>query len=110
MVFLAFDVFFMIFCVAMACVVFVALFCCFPVVATIAYAMTIAEGASENDIRTLPKFVYHRVNSLRTFGNNRMQEPGELTVDLGSSNSTPQLALHPEDSVSIYSLSSVSFF
>ncbi|KAE9455850.1 hypothetical protein C3L33_12242, partial [Rhododendron williamsianum] len=97
-VFLAFDVFFMVFCIVMACVVFFALFCCFPVLATIAYAMRIAEGASEHDIRTLPKFKYRWANSLRTPGNSRMQEPVELTMESGGSDSTPELPLHSEDS------------
>lgn len=97
-VFLAFDVFFMVFCIVMACVVFFALFCCFPVLATIAYAMRIAEGASEHDLRTLPKFKYRWANSLTTSGNSMMQEPVELTMESGRSNSTSELPLHSEDS------------
>ncbi|KAA8517843.1 hypothetical protein F0562_015317 [Nyssa sinensis] len=97
-VFLAFDVFFMIFCIAMACIIFFALFCCFPILATIAYAMAIGEGASENDIRTLPKYNYRQGNPLRTFDNEREQEFVGITVEAGNSNSTAEFTLHPEDS------------
>ncbi|XP_074306824.1 E3 ubiquitin-protein ligase At4g11680-like [Silene latifolia] len=57
-VFLALDVFFMIFFIGVACIICVALFCCLPIVA-IAYAMTIREGASVDDIRQLPKYTFH---------------------------------------------------
>ncbi|KAH9612001.1 hypothetical protein KSS87_000033 [Heliosperma pusillum] len=57
-VFLALDVFFMIFFIGVACIICVALFCCVPIVA-IVYAMTIREGASVDDIRQLPKYTFH---------------------------------------------------
>ncbi|KAL2464542.1 zinc finger protein [Forsythia ovata] len=97
-VFLAFDVFFMIFCVAMACIVFFALFCCFPILSTVAYAITIGEGASENDIRALPKYRYRLPNTLGTFQNDKKQEKVSITLQSGNSNPTAELALHPEDS------------
>ncbi|XP_052174074.1 E3 ubiquitin-protein ligase At1g12760-like [Diospyros lotus] len=97
-VFLAFDVFFVMFCIVIASVVFFALFCCLPVVAAVAYAMTITEGASEDDIRTLPKYKYRQANPLMSSGNNRKQEPVELIIESGSCNSMPELALHPDDS------------
>lgn len=62
-VFLAFDVFFMILCVAMASVVFFTLFCCLPILATIAYAMKIGGGASEKDLKSLPRYKFN-TNSL----------------------------------------------
>ncbi|KAL3819658.1 hypothetical protein ACJIZ3_005563 [Penstemon smallii] len=87
-VFLAFDVFFLIFCIAMACVVFFVLFCCFPIVATVAYAMSIQEGASENDIKSLPKYIYRHQNALRSFENDKKQE----------AHSKAEFYLQPEDS------------
>ncbi|PIN18866.1 Anaphase-promoting complex (APC), subunit 11 [Handroanthus impetiginosus] len=96
-VFLAFDVFFMIFCIAMACIIFFLLFCCFPILATVAYAMTIGDGASENDIRSLPKYLYRQKSTNETFEDDKKRE-----VDLkslpGNGISTAELVLHPEDS------------
>ncbi|KAL3637085.1 hypothetical protein CASFOL_019384 [Castilleja foliolosa] len=91
-VFLAFDVFFMVFCIAMACIVFFLLFCCFPILATVAYAMTIRDGASENDIRSLPKYIYRQKNSLGSF-----EDESNLKSMPGNS-FTSELFLNPEDS------------
>lgn len=101
-VFLAFDVFFMIFCIAMACIIFFLLFCCFPILATVAYAMTIRDGASESDIRSLPKYLYRQQNTVGSFDDGNKEV--NLRVIPGNSNSTPELVLQPEDSVSIYPL------
>ncbi|KAL2464545.1 Ubiquitin carboxyl-terminal hydrolase family protein [Forsythia ovata] len=82
----------------MACIVFFALFCCFPILSTVAYAITIGEGASENDIRALPKYRYRLPNTLGTFQNDKKQEKVSITLQSGNSNPTAELALHPEDS------------
>ncbi|XP_074566711.1 E3 ubiquitin protein ligase RIE1-like [Curcuma longa] len=58
-IFLAFDVFFAIFCVALAFVIGIALCCCLPCIITILYAMAGQEGALEADISVLPKYQYH---------------------------------------------------
>ncbi|KAG9444486.1 hypothetical protein H6P81_015826 [Aristolochia fimbriata] len=55
-VFLAFDVFFAIFCVALACVIGIALCCCLPCIIAILYAVAGQEGASDADISVLPKY------------------------------------------------------
>lgn len=57
-VFLAFDVFFVVFCVALACVIGIAVCCCLPCIIAILYAVADQEGASEEEINTLPKFKY----------------------------------------------------
>ena len=103
MVFLAFDVFFMIFCIAMAFIFFVLLACCFPILARVAHAMTVGEGASENDIRTLPKYRYCLPNAAGTINSCRKREEAALLAHLGSGN-IPELALSLEDSVSIYNI------
>ncbi|KAL0359684.1 UNVERIFIED_CONTAM: E3 ubiquitin protein ligase RIE1 [Sesamum angustifolium] len=95
-VFLAFDVFFMIFCIAMACIIFLLLFCCFPILATVAYAMTIGDGASENDIRSLPKYLYRQQNIVGTSEGDKKQV--KLTALPANSICTAELVLHPEDS------------
>ncbi|XP_048440832.1 E3 ubiquitin protein ligase RIE1 [Pyrus x bretschneideri] len=55
-VFLAFDVFFAIFCVVLACLIGVALCCCLPCIIAILYAVAGQEGASEADLRILPTY------------------------------------------------------
>lgn len=86
-VFLALDVFFMIFCIGMAFIIFLALFCCIPIVA-IAYAMTIREGASEDEIRRLPKYRFHQSYAPRM----------SSSREFGSRKSADELALQSEDS------------
>ena len=95
-VFLAFDVFFMMFCIGMACIFFFALFCCIPL-AAIAYAMKIREGASEDDIRLLPRYRFCDASLVRKVDDDKKQAL-EAAVELGSSSSISDLALHPEDS------------
>ncbi|KAL7000864.1 E3 ubiquitin protein ligase rie1, partial [Sarracenia purpurea var. burkii] len=55
-VFLAFDVFFAIFCVVLACLIGVALCCCLPCIIAILYAVAGQEGASDTDLSILPKY------------------------------------------------------
>ncbi|KAL1179175.1 hypothetical protein V6Z11_A03G142700 [Gossypium hirsutum] len=62
-VFLAFDVFFAIFCVVLACLIGIALFCCLPCIIAILYAITEQEGASEADLSILPKYRFQIINN-----------------------------------------------
>ncbi|GAV70932.1 zf-RING_2 domain-containing protein, partial [Cephalotus follicularis] len=55
-IFLAFDVFFAIFCVVLACLIGVALCCCLPCIIAILYAVAGQEGASEADLSILPRY------------------------------------------------------
>ncbi|XP_016496097.1 E3 ubiquitin-protein ligase At4g11680 isoform X1 [Nicotiana tabacum] len=107
-VFLAFDVFFMVFCIVMAFVLFFAFFCFFPFIATVAYAMRLGDGASENDIKTLPKYRYGQSNTTGNLVNVKTGEDhlnvnvktGEdhFASQFNSSDSVPELALQPDDS------------
>ncbi|XP_024995394.1 E3 ubiquitin-protein ligase At1g12760 [Cynara cardunculus var. scolymus] len=58
--FLAFDVFFIVFCVALACVIGIAICCCLPCIIAVLYVVADQEGASKEDIELLPKFTFHR--------------------------------------------------
>ncbi|XP_024530267.1 E3 ubiquitin-protein ligase At1g12760 [Selaginella moellendorffii] len=62
-VFLAFDVFFVVFCVALACMIGIAVCCCLPCIIAILYAVVDQEGASEEDISVLPTLKFKRVKS-----------------------------------------------
>lgn len=101
-VFLAFDLFFILFCIGMACVIFFSLCCCIPIVAFV-YAMTTREGASEEDIRTLPKYTFRQAAVLGTFNCGKEREPIGAMVELDDNHRVKELALHPEDSVSYLS-------
>ncbi|CAI7783422.1 unnamed protein product, partial [Closterium sp. NIES-54] len=58
--FLAFDVFFVVFCVAVACVVGMAVCCCLPCIIALIYAVADQEGATREQIEALPKFKFYR--------------------------------------------------
>lgn len=81
----------MVFCIGIACIICLVLFFCIPVVA-IAYAMTVKEGASEDDIGILPKYRFRESFASR-MSNNNLKHYG---VDRNCVN---RLALHPEDCV-----------
>ncbi|XP_078444633.1 E3 ubiquitin protein ligase RIE1-like [Wolffia australiana] len=70
-VFLAVDVFFAILCVALACVIGVALCCCLPFIIAILYALAGQEGASDADINILPNYRFVQ------FCSDESKEPAE---------------------------------
>ncbi|XP_015888427.2 E3 ubiquitin-protein ligase At4g11680 [Ziziphus jujuba] len=97
MVFLAFDVFFIIFCIGMACVIFFGL-CCFLPILAFAYAMAIREGASEDEIQTLPKYRFHLHNPFGTCDNGKKLEIVVERLDSDNSSNVKELVLSSEDS------------
>lgn len=62
-VFLAFDVFFAIFCVVLACLIGIALCCCLPCIIAILYAVAGQDGATEADLSILPKYRFEAFNN-----------------------------------------------
>ncbi|KAK2426001.1 hypothetical protein P8452_40756 [Trifolium repens] len=62
-IFLGFDVFFVVFCVALACIIGIAVCCCLPCIIALLYAVADQEGASKEDIEQLSKFKFRRVES-----------------------------------------------
>ncbi|KAJ4909788.1 hypothetical protein Rs2_04409 [Raphanus sativus] len=62
-VFLAFDVFFAVFCVVLACLIGIALCCCLPCIIALLYAVAGQEGASEADLSILPKYKFQMMNN-----------------------------------------------
>ncbi|CAK9311353.1 unnamed protein product [Citrullus colocynthis] len=61
-VFLAFDVFFAVFCVVLACLIGIALCCCLPCIIAILYAVAGQEGATDADLSMLPRYRYQVSN------------------------------------------------
>ncbi|XP_010251799.1 PREDICTED: E3 ubiquitin-protein ligase At4g11680-like isoform X2 [Nelumbo nucifera] len=96
-VFLAFDVFFAIFCIALAFIVGIALCCCLPCIIAILYSMAVREGASEDDIKTLPRYRFRQVNKQETSVLDKKQEVA-VAMEPSTSESIRELALPPEDS------------
>ncbi|KAF3441418.1 hypothetical protein FNV43_RR15332 [Rhamnella rubrinervis] len=105
MVFLAFDVFIIIFCIGMACVIFFVL-CCYRSIVAFVYAMIIREGASEDEIRTLPKYRFRQLNPFGTFDYDKKLEIVGERLEAGNSSHINELVLCSEDSVSTVSQSS----
>ncbi|KAK2372153.1 Zinc finger, C3HC4 type (RING finger) family protein [Trifolium repens] len=73
-IFLGFDVFFVVFCVALACIIGIAVCCCLPCIIALLYAVADQEGASKEDIEQLAKFKFRRVESNEKQTDN-IQEP-----------------------------------
>ncbi|KAL2348067.1 hypothetical protein Fmac_002067 [Flemingia macrophylla] len=62
-IFLGFDVFFVVFCVALACIIGIAVCCCLPCIIALLYAVADQEGASKEEIEQLSKFKFRRIES-----------------------------------------------
>ncbi|KAK7251651.1 hypothetical protein RIF29_35027 [Crotalaria pallida] len=93
-VFLAFDVFFAIFCVVLACLIGIALCCCLPCIIAFLYAVAGQDGASESDLSVLPKYRFQM-----TSNEEKVSEGGGLMVPIetGSGYSANERILLPED-------------
>ncbi|GMH22489.1 hypothetical protein Nepgr_024332 [Nepenthes gracilis] len=74
--FLAFDVFFVIICVAVACVIGIAICCCLPCIIAILYAVADQEGATKEDIECLPKYKFRRIGDFE-------KQNGEIQESFG---------------------------
>ncbi|KAK7308992.1 hypothetical protein RJT34_05379 [Clitoria ternatea] len=62
-IFLGFDVFFVVFCVALACIIGIAVCCCLPCIIALLYAVADQEGASKEDIEQLSKFKFRKIKT-----------------------------------------------
>ncbi|KAL5208680.1 hypothetical protein ABZP36_033115 [Zizania latifolia] len=101
-VFLAFDVFFAVFCVAMACFIGIALCCCLPCLIAILYALAGQEGASDSDIGFLPRYKYSDPSEDGQKGT----DEGVMIPVLNSSESTSERILLRDDAECCICLSS----
>ncbi|XP_061351233.1 E3 ubiquitin protein ligase RIE1-like isoform X2 [Gastrolobium bilobum] len=93
-VFLAFDVFFAIFCVVLACFIGIALCCCLPCIIAVLYAVAGQDGASESDLSMLPKYRFQMLNNEET-----PSEGGGSMIPIESTSDylTNDRILSPED-------------
>ncbi|KAK7265550.1 hypothetical protein RJT34_33170 [Clitoria ternatea] len=72
-VFLGFDVFFVVFCIALACIIGIAVCCCLPCIIALLYAVADQEGASKEDIEQLSKFKFQRNETHEKLASNNTQ-------------------------------------
>ncbi|KAF6154495.1 hypothetical protein GIB67_028387 [Kingdonia uniflora] len=80
-VFLTFDVFFVVFCIALACVIGIAVCCCLPCIIAILYAVTEQEGASKEDIDQLPKYIFRRVGNIEKLNGEAEESNGGIITE-----------------------------
>ncbi|KAJ8748979.1 hypothetical protein K2173_013418 [Erythroxylum novogranatense] len=74
--FLAIEVFFIGICVAVACLIGLAICCCLPCILGILYAMTDQEGATKEEIERLPNYIFRRIGDIEKV-NDDIQESFE---------------------------------
>lgn len=95
-VFLAFDVFFVVFCVALACVIGIAVCCCLPCIIAILYAVADQEGASEEDIGLLPKYKFKSIGGSEKINGEKSGPFGGI-MNLCTGESSTERVLSAED-------------
>lgn len=97
-VFLAFDVLFVVFCVALACVIGIAVCCCLPCIIAILYAVADQDGASEEDISALSKFKFRRTGSFdKSIGEKSSPSRGVMSLLGASADATKDRLLSAEN-------------
>ncbi|CAN1157501.1 E3 ubiquitin-protein ligase At4g11680 [Linum perenne] len=96
--FLAFDVIFVIICVAIACFIGIAICCCLPCIIAVLYAITDQEGATKEEIDQLPKFKFRKVRDVKFFDEESQAPVGEFMSK--SDDSLIERSLPEEDAVS----------
>ncbi|XP_059312851.1 E3 ubiquitin-protein ligase At1g63170-like [Lycium ferocissimum] len=74
--FLAFDVFFVVICVGVACLIGIAVCCCLPCIIAILYAVADQEGATKEDVERLPKYKFRRLGDFE-------KQNGEIQESFG---------------------------
>lgn len=82
--FLAFDVFFVVICVAVACVIGIAVCCCLPCIIAILYAVADQEGATKEDIDRLPKYKFKRIGEFEKINGEIQESFGGIMTECGT--------------------------
>ncbi|KAH1202113.1 E3 ubiquitin-protein ligase [Glycine max] len=80
--FLGFDVFFVVFCIALACIIGIAVCCCLPCIIALLYAVADQqEGASKEDIEQLSKFKFQRTETNEKHAGNTQGAAGGIMIE-----------------------------
>ncbi|KAK4262729.1 hypothetical protein QN277_028254 [Acacia crassicarpa] len=82
--FLGFDVFFVVFCVALAFIIGIAVCCCLPCIIALLYAVADQEGASKEDIEQLAKFKFRRIDNDEKLAGNVQEPVGGIMTECGT--------------------------
>ncbi|XP_028767508.1 E3 ubiquitin-protein ligase At1g12760-like [Neltuma alba] len=82
--FLGFDVFFVVFCVALAFIIGIAVCCCLPCIIALLYAVADQEGASKEDIEQLPKFKFRRIDNEEKVAGSAQERVGGIMTECGT--------------------------
>lgn len=104
--FLTFDVFFVVFCVALACVIGIAVCCCLPCIIAILYAVADQEGASEEDINNLPTAKFRKISSDGKITANYERALAGVMTFVGASENLTERSLFEDDAECCICLSS----
>ncbi|XP_039046730.1 E3 ubiquitin-protein ligase At1g63170-like isoform X2 [Hibiscus syriacus] len=95
-IFLGFDVFFVVFCVALACIIGIAVCCCLPCIIAILYAVADQEGATKEDIDQLSKFKFRKTDDNGKSAGDVQGPVGGIMTECGT-NSPREQMLSPDD-------------
>ncbi|CAM8956046.1 unnamed protein product [Rhodiola kirilowii] len=104
-VFLAFDVFFVVFCVALACVIGIAVCCCLPCIIALLYAVADQEGASKEDVEQLTKYKFRRIGDVEKLSGAMQGSSGGIMTECNTDTPTEHI-LSEEDAECCICLSS----
>lgn len=101
-IFMAFDVLLIVFCIGMVSIMFFLFFCCMPIIA-MACGISTRQGAYEDDVKRLPKCRYHKSSLIRIRDDYVEEENCRMSAEIGNKSlvSDGEFSLHPVDSVSI---------
>ncbi|KAM6587976.1 E3 ubiquitin-protein ligase At1g12760 isoform X1 [Cannabis sativa] len=84
-IFLGFDVFFVVFCVALACIIGIAVCCCLPCIIALLYAVADQqEGASKEDIEQLSKFKFKKMVNNDKLSSDEQGSLGGIMTECGT--------------------------
>ncbi|GKU88249.1 hypothetical protein SLEP1_g2533 [Rubroshorea leprosula] len=93
--FLAFDVVFVVICVAAACLIGIAVCCCLPCIIAILYALTDREGATEEEIHRLPKYKFKSMGDSEKVHGEIQESHGGIMTECNAD--SPERVLSRED-------------
>jgi hypothetical protein len=79
--FLAFDVVFVLVCVAVAGLIGIAVCCCLPCIIAILYALTDRKGATKEEIDLLPKYKFHRKADIEKINSETQESVGGIMTE-----------------------------
>ncbi|CAG7908632.1 unnamed protein product [Brassica rapa] len=81
--FLAFDVIFLVLCVAVASLIAIAVCCCLPCIIAVLYALAEQEGASDEEIERLPRLKFLTVRNSEKVNGEILETHGGIMTQLG---------------------------